>query len=513
MRLADLEQYDPITVQCHDNPDGDALAAGFGLYLYFKSKGKNVRMVYAGRDRIQKTNLKLMIDKLEIPVEHIDIPSAVLPGLLITVDCQYGAGNVTQLPAAAVAVIDHHQVDHETGGQADDMSEIRPGLGSCSTLVWSMLLEEKFSLANNMQLSTALYYGLFTDTSQFSEIYNPLDKDMRDSLGFSKGLFTLLRNSNISLDELEIAGIAMLRYIHNSDYKYAVIHAKPCDSNILGLISDFLLQVDEISTCIVYNERADGYKLSVRSCVKEVMANELAAFLCKDIGMGGGHYEKAGGFISKKRYERHYPALHTEAYLSQKMNQYFESSRIIEAGHYELDIQDMDCYIEKRLRMGYIRLQDIFAYGTLLTIRTGEGDMDLVISRDLYIIINVKGETKICSKEEFQRKYMPAEGKYCTQECILKSSYIPTIKNKITGESCKITEYAKVCIPAAAGCIRMKRLESAVKVFPLDGGEQYQLGRPGDYLAVRADNRQDIFVVEQELFEKMYEPGGKLLQR
>ena len=41
MRLQDLEQFDPITIQCHDNPDADALGAGCALYYYFKQKGKN----------------------------------------------------------------------------------------------------------------------------------------------------------------------------------------------------------------------------------------------------------------------------------------------------------------------------------------------------------------------------------------------------------------------------------------------------------------------------------------
>ena len=27
MRLRDLEKYNPITIQCHDNPDADAIAS------------------------------------------------------------------------------------------------------------------------------------------------------------------------------------------------------------------------------------------------------------------------------------------------------------------------------------------------------------------------------------------------------------------------------------------------------------------------------------------------------
>ena len=56
MRLADLVQYDPITIQCHDNPDADALGSAYGLYCYFRDKGKQVRMIYSGFSRIQKAN-------------------------------------------------------------------------------------------------------------------------------------------------------------------------------------------------------------------------------------------------------------------------------------------------------------------------------------------------------------------------------------------------------------------------------------------------------------------------
>lgn len=274
MRLSDLEQYDKITIQCHDNPDADTLASGYGLYCYFKSKGKDVRMVYSGRNRIQKSNLCLMVDKLKLPVEYLgaDNENTVeVEGLLVTVDCQYGSGNVTGLRARNVAIIDHHQLEKE----AISKCIINTSLGSCATLVWKLLLEEGFDVDSDMYLGTALYYGLYTDTSQFSELYNPLDMDMREAVNADKALITLFRNSNISLKELEIAGIALIRYSYNDDYEFAVIKAQPCDPNILGLISDFLLQVDAIKTCAVFNEVNDGYKFSVRSCIREVNASEL----------------------------------------------------------------------------------------------------------------------------------------------------------------------------------------------------------------------------------------------
>ena len=211
MRLSDLEGYNRITIQCHDNPDADALASGYGLYCYYRSKGKDVRLVYSGRNKIQKSNLSLMVEKLMLPVEYVALGAGEtlhVDGLLITVDCQYGAGNVTCIRAENVAIIDHHQLEKT----AIPQSIINPNLGSCATLVWKLLREEGFDVNSEEQLGTALYYGLYTDTNQFSELYNPLDLDMRESVKVDKSLITLFRNSNLSLRELEIAGIAMIRY-------------------------------------------------------------------------------------------------------------------------------------------------------------------------------------------------------------------------------------------------------------------------------------------------------------
>lgn len=320
MRLQELEHYNPITIQCHDNPDADALASGFGLYTYFKEKDKDVSLIYTGRNRIQKTNLRLMVENLHIPIEYVENPDIPIKGLLITVDCQYGAGNVTRLTAKHVAVIDHHQLEISNG----DLSEIRPDVGSCATVVWHMLTEEGFSFENRVELGTALYYGLYSDTNQFSEIYHRLDMQLRDSVPFHKDLISLFRNSNLSLEEMEIAGVAMIQHVYNEKYRYDIVKTRPCDPNILGFISDFVMQVDGVDSCVVYNHQEDGIKFSVRSCLKDVYANELASYLGGNIGSGGGHSEKAGGFLIRSKYGPIADEFDPEKYFCEKMNTYFD---------------------------------------------------------------------------------------------------------------------------------------------------------------------------------------------
>ena len=131
MKLSDLLEFDDIVVQCHDNPDADAIASGFGVYSYLKAMGKNVRFIYSGNFIISKTNLKFMVDVLQIPIEYVKSLD-YRPQLLVTCDCIYGEGNVRRFEADTIASIDHHYL---VDNNPPELNDVRQGVGSCSTIV------------------------------------------------------------------------------------------------------------------------------------------------------------------------------------------------------------------------------------------------------------------------------------------------------------------------------------------------------------------------------------------
>lgn len=358
MKLSKLLKYNQIIVQCHDNPDADAIASGFAIYTYLKKHEKDVRLVYCGRNVIRKSNLVMMVKELEIPIEYVRHTDKESPAeLLVTVDCQYGEGNVTLYPAQTVAVIDHHRVSKKM----PTLHEVQSNLGACVTLVWNMLKEEGVDPNEDANLATAMYYGLYTDTGNLEEIYHEKDMELRDNAKFDTGLITKLRNANISIEELETVGAALLRCDYNERYRFAVVKAGPCDPNVLGIISDTVLEVDSIDVCVVFSILPNGVKLSVRSCEEDIKANELATRLCMGIGSGGGHQVKAGGFMQmdllKKEYETYCRKIDTEprmelnetgtlerpsmsaikSYLEYRMVEYFENRENIQAVIFDLD--------------------------------------------------------------------------------------------------------------------------------------------------------------------------------
>lgn len=525
MNLHELLRYNNIVIQCHDNPDADAIASGFGLWYYFRKNGKSPRLIYGGRNQISKSNLVLMVEKLNIPIEHVEALEKE-PELLVTVDCQYGERNVQKLPAGTVAVIDHHVPRLD---QLPELREVRDNYGSCATIIWDMLRAEGLP-AREVSLATALYYGLFMDTGKMQEIRHPKDKDMRDSLEaeLDHGILTLLQNSNLSQEELKIAGKAMYGIDYEERGRFAIAEAQRCDPNILGIISDALIEVDGVGTCISYCVLEDGVKLSVRSCERETRADELAAFVSQGIGSGGGHRGKAGGFLVRERlveeYGRSYGSalkeqgeddgsnpelgLIANRILRDRLNEYFRDQDYYFSGSEEVpDLSGEPVYQKRRLRIGYVKATEMYSAGTRVSVRTLEGDLPFVVRDNTYFMIGIEGEVYKNDEEYFLSHNDPTGERY-----EITGEYAPTIHMAVNSlemeeEDAKpkeLKDYAMACIPKGGSRVYARELKRRTKVF-VPWSESYMLGKPGDYLASRVENPNDIYIIARNIMEKSYD--------
>ena len=509
MKIEQLLDYENIIVQCHNNPDADALASGFAVMKYLKAHGKKAKFVYGGNFEIAKSNLKLMVTDLNIRVHHVRYQEQLnellglekdeLPEVLLTVDSQYGEGNIQKFEAKNIAIIDHHQISNVL----PELSEVRSYQASCATVVWDMLRSAGFDVNKDVNLSTALYYGLMTDSNNFSELHHPLDMDMRDDLKYSASIITKFKNSNISQAELRIAGIALLGSEYYSDNHYSIVKSDPCDPNVLGIISDMLLEVEDVECCLVYSIHEGGIKISVRSCVKEVKADELARFICDGVGDGGGHLIKAGGSIRRSLLELQeldYTAPTIQQFFRERMKDYFKDNEIIYTDNYVADTSGMAKYKKKRLHVGYVKATDVLPASSNCVIRTLEGDVEMEIQEDTVIAIGIQGEIYPMTWDSFISKYEPSDETY-----EYPGNYAPVIKNMENGKSKDLLPYAHSCISIGTSEIYAKELAARTKIFTKWDPEHYYLGKPGDYMAVSANDKSDVYIIERNIFGETYE--------
>lgn len=496
MRLKELLDFNDVVIQCHDNPDSDALASGYALWWYFRKMGKDVRFIYRGINQIRKSNLVIMLEELKVPVTYEPLFSDK-PQLLVMVDCQYGQRNVTETDAGNIAVIDHHQ----TTTSLPHLSEVRSRIGSCSTIVWDMIRAEGLELKGEPLISTALYYGLYTDTNRLSEISHPLDRDMLDDLTILGSIITKMNNSNISLSELRITGKAILGYDYYEDDHYLILQAEPCDPNILGVISDFSLETDAVDVCVAFYAKSEEIKFSVRSCIKEVHADELAQYLAQGYGGGGGHINKAGGTIRTELLPETGDGLPQTAnrVFRERLAAYFDRYEIIYAEKTVLGMEDMKRYDKLPQELGTVKLTEVFPTGTTVWIRTLEGDISVRIRDDMYLMIGIEGEIYPIEEEKLRKSY-----EMLNRPDRRQFDYMPGIKNAQTDERKEVMAYAQAIRSMGTVSIYARPLKGYVKLFTKWDKERYYSGEPGDYLAFRVDDEHDIYVIRGELFDKLY---------
>ncbi|MCR4780699.1 MAG: DHH family phosphoesterase [Ruminiclostridium sp.] len=492
MKLNELLKFNDIAIQCHNFPDADTVATGYALYRYLEMNGKHPKLFYSGPQKMSKSNMLMMTERLEIPIEYVKETEHV-PELLVTADCVFGESNVQRFEARNVAAIDHHLCR----GTPPSMNEIRSNYGSCSSLIAKMLADEGVDINADSKIATALYYGLYMDTNGLSELAHPADKDLMDFAEYDKSLMMRLRNSNLSCEEMGIAGEALDRCIYDRGDRTALTQTSPCDPNLLGFISDLLLQVDIVESCVVFCRNASGYKLSVRSCTDMINASEFAKYITDGIGNGGGHACKAGGFMSSSDYD--IPRL-----IQQRMSDYHKNTDIYRAGTDEADISEMERYVKQSVTVGFVPSTDIVPAGTEIFIRMLEADAVIKADPATYIMVGISGEAYPIKKSVFEQKYslsdeMPETSYY---------EYPPSVIDRDRNTSTPLTPHLRGCVASGGAEIMAKELTRHTKVFTEWDKTNYLYGKPGDYLAATASNPKDMYIIKRDIFFRTYKKAA-----
>ena len=480
-----------IVIQCHNAPDADTIGAGYALKRCFETLGKQARLVYAGNQRISKPNLLMFIDAVGIGIEYVKGLSRS-PDLLITVDCQYGSSNVDKLPCKKSMSIDHHKPEIPE----DENTLIRPELSSCSTVVWDLLLDNGFAAEKDEKLCTALYFGLLCDSNDLTEMRHPMDRDLADA-PHDAGLIKKLRNSAFTIEELNIMSRALQGV--NMLGKVGLFKSEACDPNLLGFASDIAMKVERVDCCIMYCPMDLGLKLSVRSSSREIMANEIAAFICAGVGGGGGGIEKAGGMLIAKAVAA-ISRRDCEAFLKQRVIEYITYYEHVYAGDNRVDFKAMKRYRKLAKPVGFARSAHVFPKSTKITIRTLEGDIDTAVNDNVYLMIGIEGEAYPILSNKFEKGYTEMDLPY---EAF--TTYNPVIINRETGEKRQIADFARVCVPKGTKVVRAAKLTKPTKVFSNWDKERYFVGMPGDFIVADDGDLSDCHIIQRDIFYSSYE--------
>jgi phosphoglycolate phosphatase len=322
---------------------------------------------------------------------------------------------------------------------------------------------------------------------------------MRDFLQYDKQLFNRLHNTNVIFNELLITGVTPCTPRFGQDVRCALYKADTCDAGILGYVSDLAVQADGVDLCVIYNKIPDGVRLSVRSRAREIMASDFAEFLTDGVGSYGGRPTQSVGFIKESAVN--VLGITLDELIAARVREYFESYTLINAASHGLDVLSMPLYRKKKIPVGYVPSAELFGYGAPMLFRTLEGDSEAAVSDDIYIMVGILGEVYPIKAAKFHSNYTE------TNHPMAKVfDYPPTVRNRATGEVRELSDLIKPVVAKGAVTIHAKMTDTNIKVFTAWNNECYMVGKPGDYIAVRSDDFNDVYVVRNDIFHMTYEP-------
>jgi len=149
-----LEPYERIVVVTHDNPDPDAIAAGWALLVLIrKCLGRRARLV-GGGDIVRAENRHL-VELLRPPIQLVDELDVEEATAAVLVDCSFLAGNhlLAKEGVRPVAVIDHH-VANRRNWPPISFRDVRASVAAAASIAASYLREQ--TIEPGVRLATAI---------------------------------------------------------------------------------------------------------------------------------------------------------------------------------------------------------------------------------------------------------------------------------------------------------------------------------------------------------------------
>ena len=191
-------------------------------------------------------------------------------------------------------------------------------------------------------------------------------------------------------------------YSYLEDRKFTIVNVKQCDPNLLGVISDLVMENEKTDVCVAFcvqlnpdENRNSMIKFSVRSCVSDARADYIAAFLAKGIGGGGGHPRKSGGTLRDGVLAKIHESEFSDTYgfkdkihhlMFQRLQSYMKPPKSYYAGEkapkgdeFYPEITELfqtgKIYQKNRMPIGYVKASDLYETGTQICVRMLEGDV------------------------------------------------------------------------------------------------------------------------------------------
>jgi nanoRNase/pAp phosphatase (c-di-AMP/oligoRNAs hydrolase) len=292
--LSIINKYNKFIIIPHYNPDPDALASSFGMYyLLNKAFNKKSEIYFSGI--IGRAENNKMIQLLEIPIFNLKTDEDLPDHPVILMDTQPGTGNNPLKNRKNLKiVIDHHPLNEKSSSIS--FADIRLNYGSCSTIICNYLKE--FNIKPTVNVATALYYGIETDTIGEGRTAYKIDFNYMEDMGkyINREKLYLIENPKLPFDYFININKSLANSVIYNDFVICSL-GEIGNPDYIGEFADFIIRFDKCYLALVMGTYKDIIQLSFRSQRKKINAGLILKKIVGQLGTAGGHASSSGARI------------------------------------------------------------------------------------------------------------------------------------------------------------------------------------------------------------------------
>jgi len=291
--LSAVGDNEEVVFVTHDNPDPDALAAGWALHALLSEQGQKARLI--GRGAVVRAENLHMIELLSPPLELVNELPRDNPAIVL-VDCVPSGSNhlLNGHGGDPLAVIDHHEPNgHKFRVKYRD---IRPKAVATASIAASYLREQ--DIEPSKDLATALLYAIRTESLGNDVRLTRTDRGVITWLGkyADYGKLAAIRNAPLTREYYSDLLLALENTFVYDDMALCFL-PQATGNEIVGEVADMLIRCHGIERVLCSAAVGDDVVISARST--EAGGNvvvPLGATL-RGLGHWGGHKHRAGAII------------------------------------------------------------------------------------------------------------------------------------------------------------------------------------------------------------------------
>lgn len=272
---------------------------------------------------------------------------------------------------------------------------------------------------------------------------------------------------------------------------------------------EFLAEMGQQVLLLIAN-MSDRFLVRCLSKSDRVRALELIDFVFGQFGIAKGTAQWAQGSVSEVLLNvcmSETDVYDVTDYFMLRTNEYFTQCKVIEAAtfaeEYPEKIEQMKEYEKAKVSWAYVKTTDIVPEGVTLSIRTLENDtgVEVKAKEDVYVMVGCLGEVYQIQKEKFEASYEVSGEKLDIFTQMF--DFIPAVERVDNHTYLPIDEAANICYPKKGASILAEELGVRTRVYAKNGAD-YFVGNEGDYMAIRKDDLQDIYIIQGEVFRRTY---------